>query len=74
MTNSDPGGLVAPEGVDEGSADSAVEGPGSGSGDVLGPAGSPAADSEAPLDMESEESRAARESAGSGQQLAEGEG
>jgi len=74
------GGLVPSEGVDEASAASTVE---STSGDapagdgVLGepPHGAPTDESEAagPVDMETEESREARESA-PGQQLQEGEG
>ena len=70
--------LVAPEGVDEGSADSTAEGPDSGERDgLLGepPRGAPADDAQAagPVDMEGEQSRAAREQA-PGQQLQEGEG
>ena len=74
-------GLVPSEGVDEGSAASTVEGlddhlpPGE---DVLGepPRGAPADDAQAagPVDMESAQSREARDAAGPGQQLQEGEG
>ena len=80
MTAPDDDLLVAPEGVDEGSADSTAEGPEDG-GDpagVLGaaPAGGP--DDEdtprPPDDMESEESRAARDAVGTGQQVQAGEG
>ena len=90
----DPHGLVTGEGVDEGSADSAGEGPpdtvsstgpastgpGSAGPGASGPGASgPGAmasvsDPAPPLDMESAESRKAREQTGSGQQLAEGEG
>jgi hypothetical protein len=71
--------LVAEEGVDEGSADSAVESPASGSGgDLLGepPHGAPVDDAQAadPVDMETGQSRAARDAGGTGQQLQEGEG
>lgn len=87
---SDQGGLVPDEGVDEGSAASAVEGPdGPGhrdtglgdagrGGDLLGepPRGAPADETQAagPVDMETEESRAVRAERGAGQQLQEGEG
>lgn len=70
--------LVAEEGVDEGSAASAVEGADSSGGDVLGepPHGAPQTEQDAagPVDMESEQSRSAREAAGPGQQLGQGEG
>lgn len=72
-------GLVAAEGVDEGSAAATDEAPHPPTGDgVLGAAAQGAPDSEqdpaAPVDMESPTSRAARDEAGTGQQLAEGEG
>jgi hypothetical protein len=70
--------LVAEEGVDEGSADSVVEGERSGAGGVLGqPARSPAPSGPGdgpPEEVETEESRAARVARGTGQQLQEGEG
>jgi hypothetical protein len=76
-----PDDLVAEEGVDEGSADSTQEGPSSGAGaggDLLGepPHGAPVDDVQAaaPVDMESAESRAARDATGTGQQVQEGEG
>jgi len=77
---SEQGGLVPSEGVDEGSAAQSVEGleERTGDGDVLGepPRGAPEDDAQAagPVDMESEQSRAARAGQGSGQQLEEGEG
>lgn len=73
-------GLVTSEGVDEGSAAGSVEGleERTGDGDVLGeaPHGAPEDETQAagPVDMESEESRTARDEQGSGQQLAAGEG
>jgi hypothetical protein len=72
-------GLVPQEGVDEGSAATTGEGPHPPAGDgVLGPGahGSPdgAQDGAGPVDMETGESRAARDERGTGQQLAEGEG
>jgi len=71
-------GLVTSEGVDEGSAAEVAEDRTTGGGDVLGepPHGAPVDDEQAaaPVDMESEQSRAAREEQGSGQQLAAGEG
>jgi hypothetical protein len=76
MSSSD-NNLVAAEGVDEGSAASTVEGPGhpavgSPLADVAG--GSPAEAPSEPDDMESAESRAARDALGTGQQLQVGEG
>ena len=78
MTNPSEDLLVAPEGVDEGSAASTAEGPASGSdGDLVG-ADAQVPETEStprpPDDMESEESRAARDAAGTGQQLQAGEG
>jgi len=77
---SETGGLVPSEGVDEASAASTAEstqGDSPVADDVLGepPHGAPADESQAagPVDMETEESRAAREDA-PGQQLQEGEG
>ena len=70
--------LVSSEGVDEGSAASTVEDADSGSSQVQGaaPQGAPAdsAQQARPDDMESEESRASRDAAGTGQQLQAGEG
>ena len=73
-------GLVSPEGVDEGSADSAVESSESGAAgdaDLLGeaPRGAPAdhAQAAAPGDWEDADTRAAR-AEGPGQQYAAGEG
>ena len=77
---SEQGGLVPSEGVDEGSAAETVEGleERTGDGDVLGeaPRGAPADEAQAagPVDMESAQSREARDALGSGQQLEEGEG
>lgn len=59
MTNPSEDLLVTTEGVDEGSAKSAVEGE---------------AQPAPPVDMETDESRAARASQGTGQQLQAGEG
>lgn len=78
---SDEPDLVTSEGVDEGSAAGTTEGlddrAAAGDG-VLGepPRGAPvdAVEQAAPDDMESEQSRAARDAAGTGQQLQEGEG
>jgi len=74
----DEGGLVAEEGVDQGSASATTE---SGPDDDRGVLGAPVsgepvdgAEDAAPVDMESEDSRAARDAAGTGQQLQEGEG
>ncbi|MDP9497672.1 MAG: hypothetical protein M3P46_08445 [Actinomycetota bacterium] len=73
-------GLVSPEGVDEGSADSTVEGPLSGAGgdaDLLGeaPRGAPVdeAQAAAPDDWEQADTREAREQM-PGQQYSVGEG
>ena len=77
---SDQRDLVSPEGVDEGSADSTVEGPDSGSDDVGGTPpqgrGTPVdpAQAAAPDDVETSESRAARAAQGTGQQYQVGEG
>lgn len=77
----DEGGLVAEEGVDQASADSTAEAASeqvAGSQDVLGepPRGAPVDDAQAagPDDMETPQSRTARDARGPGQQLAEGEG
>ncbi len=72
-------GLVPSEGVDEGSAASAVEGPHGPEGDaVLGapPHGRPGGESDpaGPVDAESAEARTARAERAPGQQLQEGEG
>ena len=86
MTDPSKDLLVSTEGVDEGSADSTVEGPDSGAaGDAAAGgaaagdgASSPAAgagpEAAPPLDMESPQSRAARDAVGTGQQLQAGEG
>lgn len=69
--------LVTSEGVDEGSAASTAEDADSGSpSGLLGPppAHTSGETSAAPDDMESEESRAARDAVGTGQQLQAGEG
>lgn len=68
--------LVTDEGVDEGSAASTAEGPDSGAADVVhGDTGAPGSpeDPAPPVDMDSDEARAAREQA-PGQQLEAGEG
>ena len=77
---SEPGGLVPDEGVDEASAASTAEGASGdlpAGDDVLGepPHGAPADEAQAagPVDMETPESRRAREQS-PGQQLQEGEG
>ncbi len=72
-------GLVPDEGVDEGSAAATDEGPHPRPGDgVLGaaPQGRPDGEQDpaGPVDTESATSRAARDQAGTGQQLAQGEG
>jgi hypothetical protein len=67
--------LTTTEGVDEGSAASTAEGVATGAAQP--PAGAPQATEPAaapPDDMESEESRTARDAAGPGQQLETGEG
>jgi hypothetical protein len=87
MTNPSEDLLATSEGVDEGSAASTDEGPRStqeltGVTNPLSRAlgDPPSTDDEAdarpapPADMESEQSRAARDEAGTGQQLAAGEG
>ena len=75
MTNPGDDLLATSEGVDEGSAASTDEGPGSGSDVGTGAPGAASQDTAAPpVDMESDESRAARDAAGTGQQLQEGEG
>ncbi len=72
-------GLVPDEGVDEGSAAATGEGRHEPAGDgVLGaaPQGEPDGEQDpaGPVDTESATSRTARDEAGTGQQLAEGEG
>ena len=77
MTAPDEDLLTTTEGVDEGSAASTVEGPASGAGPVdEGTTGGPASGSTPapPVDMESPDSRAARDAVGTGQQLEVGEG
>ena len=87
MTNPSDDLLATSEGVDEGSAASTDEGPSSTEEltgvtnpikQALGDPPSADAESDAtpapPVDMESEQSRSARDAAGSGQQLQQGEG
>ena len=75
MSAADDRLLTTTEGVDEGSAASTAEGPGSGAEAPAGAAPQPPQETAAPPDdMESPESRAAREAAGPGQQLEAGEG
>ena len=79
MTSPDEDLLTTTEGVDEGSAAATVEGPRSGAGPVdAGAQGGGGPQSEAtpapPVDMESTDARAARDAAGTGQQLEAGEG
>ncbi len=87
MTNPSDDLLATSEGVDEGSAASTGEGPDSTEEltgvtnpikQALGDPPSTDAESDAtpapPVDMESEQSRGARDATGSGQQLQEGEG
>ena len=78
MTDPSKDLLVSTEGVDEGSAASTGEGPDSpATGDPAGSASRPAGaapDAAPPVDMESEQSRAARDASGTGQQLQAGEG
>jgi len=81
---SEQGGLVPEEGVDEGSAASAVEGApvtgrsDDGAPDLLGepPRGAPVEEAHAagPVDVETDQSRTARAERAPGQQLQEGEG
>ena len=74
MTNPDEDLLTTTEGVDEGSAASTVEGPGSGGTPAVG--GSPTvegAQPAPPVDMETEQSRAVREQRDPGQQVDVGE-
>lgn len=78
---SGPEGLVTSEGVGEGSAAGTVEdleSHASAGQDVVGQPPQGAPDDEAvpaePVDMESEQSRQARDAAGPGQQLQSGEG
>lgn len=73
----DPGKdlLTTTEGVDEGSAASTVEGPGTGAEPAAGAPLTAAAQVPAPpYDLETDESRAAREQGDPGQQLQVGEG
>ena len=76
MTNPDDELLVTSEGVDEGSAASTAEADGTSSdAAVEGVAsGGPGTGAAAPVDMESQESRQARDAQGTGQQLQAGEG
>lgn len=87
MTNPSDDLLATSEGVDEGSAASTGEGPKPTSeltgvtnplSRAMGDAPATGEESDAtpapPVDMESEQSRGARDAAGSGQQLATGEG
>ncbi len=80
MTNPSEDLLVTTEGVDEGSAASTVEGESAieDTERAVDDAPTSGVDGEAqpapPVDMETDESRAAREATGTGQQLAAGEG
>ena len=79
MTTPDEQLLATTEGVDEGSAASTVEDAATGgSGDRPAPAALGPLDAEAspapPVELESPQSRAARDAVGTGQQLAVGEG
>ena len=90
MTNPSDDLLATTEGVDEGSAASTVEGEGAersteeltgvtnpikrAMGDGPDRGASPDVQPAPPVDMESDESRAARDAAGPGQQLEAGEG
>ena len=87
MTNPSNDLLATSEGVDEGSAASTAEGPTSTEeltgvtnpikqalGDGPDRDASPDATPAPPVDMESEQSRSARDAAGTGQQLQAGEG
>jgi hypothetical protein len=76
MTSPDQDLLTTTEGVDEGSAASTAEGAGTGTGggSARTAESRPHEDAAAPVDMESEQSRAARDAAGTGQQLQAGEG
>ena len=78
---SEQSGLTTGEGVDEGSADSAAEGleqHTEAGTDVVGepPRGAPDDEQSvaAPVDMESQDSRQARDERGAGQQYSTGEG
>lgn len=78
---SEQGGLVPAEGVDEGSADSTLEGlrpDVTGGEDLLGPPpqGAPVDEEQAagPVDMDTEQARAVRARCSPGQELQEGEG
>ena len=74
MTNPDDRLLTTTEGVDEGSAASTAEGPGSGGRPAAGTAPTVEAEQPAPpVEVDTEQSRAAR-AADSGQQLQVGEG
>ena len=74
MTNPDDRLLTTTEGVDEGSAASTAEGPGSGGRPAAGSAPTVEGEQPAPpVEVDTEQSRAAR-AADSGQQLQVGEG
>ena len=77
MTSREHEDLVPTEGVDEGSAASTAEGAGTGGDDASGaaPRGGPAREEDptGPLDVETDDVRAARGDA-PGQELAQGEG
>ena len=74
MTSADDRLLTTTEGVDEGSAASTVEGPGSGAAPAAGTAATVEGEQPAPpLEVDTEESRAAR-AAETGQQVQVGEG
>ena len=75
MTNPSEDLLVTSEGVDEGSAASTAEGPGSGGRPAAGSAPTVEGEQPAPpVEMESSESRAAKDARATGQQLEVGEG
>jgi hypothetical protein len=78
MTAPDDRLLTTTEGVDEGSAASTAEGPQSGAGPAGGAAPGAGPESGAtpapPVDMESDDARAARDAVGTGQQVQVGEG
>ena len=75
MTDPDQDLLTTSEGVDEGSAASTVEGPASGAAPAAGSGTQAAGEAPTPpVDMETPESREAREQGDPGQQLQVGEG
>lgn len=75
MTKPDDELLVTSEGVDEGSAASTAEGRGSGGSPGAGDPVSAGGEAPTPpVDMETDQSRAAKRAAATGQQLEAGEG